>query len=83
MLDVVKAAGPTEPAIRSLHSLKGMASTLGFAAISTAAARAEARLKAGADLELEEVLVAVERTRTATAAQAGAGEALSRSAALL
>ncbi len=83
LLDVAKVAGPTEPGRRSLHTLKGLAATLGFAAISRAAAHAEDQLKAGRPNDLEGVIEALEETRSALATGGEAPEAFGRSAALL
>ena len=83
LLDVAASAGPTEPGIRSLHTLKGLAATLGFAAISAAAAAAEDRLKAGAEADLDAVRKALELTRAAVTREPDVSEALSRAAALL
>lgn len=83
LLDVARIAGPTESGIRSLHTLKGLAATLGFAAISRAAGQAEHQLKAGAAVDLEGIDDAIKRTRAAVASEAEGGEGLSRRAALL
>jgi two-component system, sensor histidine kinase len=78
LLDVAASAGPTEPGIRGLHTLKGLA-----AAISAAAAAAEDRLKAGAEADLDAVRKALELTRAAVTREPDVSEALSRAAALL
>ncbi len=83
LLDAVRIAGTTEPARRSLHTLKGLAATLGFAAISRAAANAELVLKAGGSAELDELQQAIRQTRAAVAEEAGSAEAMSQTAALL
>jgi HPt (histidine-containing phosphotransfer) domain-containing protein len=65
LLDAAMAGGTTEPALRSLHTLKGLAATLGLAAISQRAAGAEAALKAGGQPNLDAVGEAVALTRAA------------------
>ncbi|WP_293858319.1 ATP-binding protein [uncultured Alsobacter sp.] len=49
--------------IRGLHTLKGIAQTVGFAAIAKAAAEAKRRYEAGEGLHMAAVLAALERTR--------------------
>ena len=83
LLDAARIAGSTEPAMRSLHTLKGLAATLGFAGISRAAADAEAQLKAGSEADLDELSKVLAQTRDTMVSEAGTPEALSLKAALL
>ena len=60
LLNEARTAIDLEVRVRAMHSLKGMARTLGFAAIGDAAAQAELAFRAGdtADLEALDVSVA-------------------------
>ena len=57
------AEGDEAVVIRGLHTLKGIAQTVGFAAIAKAATEAKRRYEAGEGLHLAQVLATLEQTR--------------------
>jgi len=83
LLDAAMAGGSTEPGLRSLHTLKGLAATLGLAAISQRAAGAEAALKAGGQPDLNAVGEAVALTRAALQAEPEASGIVRAASALI
>jgi len=59
LLDQAHDAVRDEPAVRALHSLKGMAQTLGLSRIGTLAAAAEAECRAGTPPDLDILRAAI------------------------
>jgi HPt (histidine-containing phosphotransfer) domain-containing protein len=58
-MDEASAAAGTEAGVRALHSLKGMARTLGFVAIGDLAAAAELAAKDGRTPDLSGLTAAI------------------------
>ena len=72
LLDEARIATDIEVRVRAMHSLKGSARTLGFAAIGDAAADAELAFQAGATVDIEAIEASV-AALAMTEAPGGAG----------